>query len=40
MLDLIRYTMLVDNMKVVKLQEEEDTGSCEISAAENFLKLI
>jgi len=27
-------------LKVVKLQEEEDTGSCEISAAENFLKLI
>ncbi len=35
-----RYTMLVDNMKVTKLQEEKDTGSCEISAAENFLKLI
>ena len=35
-----RYTMLVDDMKVIKLQEEEDTGSCEISAAENFLKLI
>mgnify|MGYP001382235327 FL=1 len=35
-----RYTMFVDNMKVVKLQEEKDTGSCEISAAENFLKLI
>tara|TARA_B100001142_G_scaffold22645_1_gene20726 strand:- start:36 stop:521 length:486 start_codon:yes stop_codon:yes gene_type:complete len=35
-----RYTMLVDDMKVVKLQEENDTGSCEISAAENFLKLI
>ena len=35
-----RYTMLVDNMKVLKLQEEKDTGSCEISAAENFLKLI
>ena len=35
-----RYTMLVDNMKVVKLQEEEDTGSCEISAAENFLELV
>jgi peroxiredoxin (alkyl hydroperoxide reductase subunit C) len=35
-----RYTMLVDNMKVIKLQEEKDTGSCEISAAENFLKLI
>jgi peroxiredoxin (alkyl hydroperoxide reductase subunit C) len=35
-----RYTMLVDDMKVVKIQEEKDTGSCEISAAENFLKLI
>ena len=35
-----RYTMLVDDMKVVKLKEEKDTGSCEISAAENFLKLI
>ena len=35
-----RFTMLVDNLKVVKIQEEEDTGSCEISAAENFLKLI
>ena len=35
-----RYTMLVNNMKVIKLQEEKDTGSCEISAAENFFKLI
>ena len=35
-----RYTMLVENMKVIKIQEEKDTGSCEISAAENFLKLI
>ena len=35
-----RYTMLIDDMKVVKLQEEKDTSSCEISAAENFLKLI
>jgi len=35
-----RYTMLVDNLKIVKLQEEEDTGSCEISAAENFIKLV
>ena len=35
-----RYAMLVDNMKVIKLQEEKDTGSCEVSAAENFLKLI
>ena len=35
-----RFTMLVDDMKVIKLQEEQDTGSCEISAAENFLKLV
>ena len=35
-----RYTMLVDSLKIVKLQEEEDTGSCEISAAENFIKLV
>ena len=35
-----RYTMLVENLKVIKLQEEKDTGSCEISAAENFLELI
>ena len=35
-----RYTMFVDDMKVVKLQEERDTGSCEISAAENFLELV
>ncbi len=35
-----RYTMLVDNLKVVKIQEEKDTGSCEISAAENFLELV
>ena len=35
-----RYTMLVDNLKIVKLQEEADTGSCEISAAENFIKLV
>ena len=35
-----RFTMLVDDMKVIKLQEEKDTGSCGISAAENFLKLV
>ena len=35
-----RYTMLVDNLKIIKIQEEKDTGSCEISAAENFLNLI
>ena len=35
-----RYTMYVEDMKVVRLQEEKDTGSCEISAAENFLNLV
>jgi peroxiredoxin (alkyl hydroperoxide reductase subunit C) len=35
-----RYTMLVDNLKIIKIQEEKDTGSCEISAAENFLELV
>ena len=35
-----RYTMLINNLKVVKLQEEKDAGSCEISAAENFLNLL
>ena len=35
-----RYTMFLDDLKIVKLQEEVDTGSCEISAAENFIKLV
>ena len=35
-----RYTMLVENLKITKIQEEKDTGSCEISAAENFLELV
>ena len=35
-----RYSMLVNDMKVVKIKEEKDTGSCEISAAENFFKII
>jgi peroxiredoxin len=35
-----RYTMFIDDLKVIKIQEEKDTGSCEISAAENFFKLI
>jgi peroxiredoxin (alkyl hydroperoxide reductase subunit C) len=35
-----RYTMLVDNLKIIRLQEENDTGLCEVSAAENFLKLV
>tara|TARA_Y100000996_G_scaffold339682_1_gene276684 strand:- start:345 stop:830 length:486 start_codon:yes stop_codon:yes gene_type:complete len=35
-----RYTMLVDDLKIIKIQEEKDTGSCKISAAENFLELV
>jgi peroxiredoxin len=35
-----RYTMLVENNVVKKIKEEEDTGICEISAAENFIKEI
>ena len=35
-----RYTMLIDNLKVVKIKEEKDTGSCEVSAAKNFLELV
>ena len=35
-----RYTMLIENLKLVKLQEEEDAGACEISAAQNFLNLV
>ena len=35
-----RYTMYVEDMKVIKLQEEKDTGSCEISSAESFLNLV
>jgi peroxiredoxin (alkyl hydroperoxide reductase subunit C) len=35
-----RYTMLIENLKVVKLQEEKDAGACEISAAQNFLNLV
>ena len=35
-----RYTMLVENSKVKKIEEEKETVNCEISAAENFLKNI
>ena len=35
-----RYTMLVDNNVVQIIKEEADTGICEISAAENFIKGI
>ena len=35
-----RYTMLVENNIAKIIKEEEDTGICEISAAENFIKNI
>ena len=35
-----RYTMLVEEGVVTKIKEESDTGVCEVSAAENFLKEI
>ena len=35
-----RYTMLVENNRVKIIKEEQDTGMCEISAAENFIKGI
>ena len=35
-----RYTMLIDNLKVLVLQEEEDAGTCEVTAAQNFLNLV
>ena len=35
-----RYTMLIENNVVRVIKEEEDTGKCEISAAENFIKDI
>ena len=35
-----RYTMLVENNIVTKIKVEEDTATCEMSAAENFLESI
>ena len=35
-----RYTMLVVDGKVKKVEEEKETATCELSAAENFLKDI
>ena len=35
-----RYTMLVVDGKVKKVEEEKQTATCELSAAENFLKDI
>ena len=35
-----RYTLLIEDNKILQIQEEKETGMCEISAAENFLNLI
>ena len=35
-----RYTMLIEEGVVTRIKEELDPGTCEISAAENFLKEI
>ena len=35
-----RYTLLVENSEVKKIEEEKETATCEMSAAENFLKTI
>ena len=35
-----RYTMLVENCNVIKIEEEKETATCELSAAESFLKAI
>tara|TARA_B100000965_G_scaffold405621_1_gene440410 strand:- start:861 stop:1346 length:486 start_codon:yes stop_codon:yes gene_type:complete len=35
-----RYTMLIEDLKIIKLQEENDTSSCEVSSAKNFFNLI
>jgi len=36
----LRYTMLIEDEIVKKISEEKDTGICEITAAENFIKDI
>ena len=35
-----RYTMLVENCFVKKIEVEKDTANCELSAAESFLDAI
>ena len=36
----VRYTMLIENEIIKTIKEEKETGICEISAAENFIKNI
>ena len=35
-----RYTILLDDKVVIKIEEEKETATCELSAAENFLNRI
>lgn len=35
-----RYTMLIDNNVVKKIEEESETAKCDLSNAENFLNSI
>ena len=35
-----RYTMLINNNVIKSIKVEDDTATCEISAAENFIKEI
>tara|TARA_Y100001970_G_scaffold293504_1_gene440807 strand:- start:1720 stop:2205 length:486 start_codon:yes stop_codon:yes gene_type:complete len=35
-----RYTMLVENGEIKKIEEEKETAVCELSSAENFLRVI
>ena len=35
-----RYTMLLEDGIVKKIEEEKETATCELSAAENFLNGI
>ena len=35
-----RYTMLIENEELIKVAEEKETATCELSGAESFLKSI
>ena len=35
-----RYTMLIENEELIKVAEEKETDTCELSGAERFLKSI
>ena len=35
-----RYTMLLENGVVIKIEQEKETAACKLTAAENFLNVI